>query len=559
MPQTTAVAADLGLLHTAKAIGYRVLNLDATIYSAFSTTGVAETNVLGFYRKDNGAVVPDAGGYIVWGVSGTDYAADTIPPAAPTAAQINAEVDTALADYDGPTKAELDSAVAPLASATNLATLAGYVDTEVAAIKTKTDALPADPADASDIAAAISGLNNLSSAQAQTAAEAALASAGVTTTVTGRIDAAITSRSTLTAQQVWEYSTRTLSSFGTLIADIWSNAIRTITGGSLTTAPPTAAQIDTQLSGTHGAGAWSTATGFATPTNITAGTITTVTNLTNAPTAGDLTATMKTSVTTAATAATPTVAAVTGNVGGNVVGSVGSATIVNGLAANVITAASIATDAITAAKVAADAVTKIQLGLATPTNITAGTITTVTNLTNAPTAGDLTATMKTSVATAVWAAATRTLTGYGTLVADVWAAVSRTITGGTIATVSDKTGYSLSVTPPTAAQIDTQLSGTHGAGAWATATGFATPANVTAAQAAIIAAQPSAAAVVAAIMAYAVATGLTFEQAMLNIWSVTAGDSTANDAQNPTSIVYDDPDGTTNVTHTLTDTTRVNV
>lgn len=39
--------------------------------------------------------------------------------------------------------------------------------------------------------------------------------------------------------------------------------------------------------------------------------------------------------------------------------------------------------------------------VASPTNITAGTITTVTNLTNAPTAGDLTATMKTSVTAAV--------------------------------------------------------------------------------------------------------------------------------------------------------------
>ena len=38
---------------------------------------------------------------------------------------------------------------------------------------------------------------------------------------------------------------------------------------------------------------------------------------------------------------------------------------------------------------------------ATPTNITAGTITTVTNLTNAPTTGDLTATMKASVTAAV--------------------------------------------------------------------------------------------------------------------------------------------------------------
>lgn len=50
----------------------------------------------------------------------------------------------------------------------------------------------------------------------------------------------------------------------------------------------------------RGDAAWITATGFATPTNITAGTITTVTNLTNAPTSGDLTATMKTSVATAA-------------------------------------------------------------------------------------------------------------------------------------------------------------------------------------------------------------------------------------------------------------------
>lgn len=55
----------------------------------------------------------------------------------------------------------------------------------------------------------------------------------------------------------------------------------------------------------RGDAAWATATGFATPTNITAGTITTVTNLTNAPTNGDLTATMKASV----TAAVPSAAA----------------------------------------------------------------------------------------------------------------------------------------------------------------------------------------------------------------------------------------------------------
>lgn len=49
--------------------------------------------------------------------------------------------------------------------------------------------------------------------------------------------------------------------------------------------------------------------------------------------------------------------------------------------------------------------------IASPTNITAGTITTATNLTNAPTAGDFTATMKTSIGTAVAASAVASVTG----------------------------------------------------------------------------------------------------------------------------------------------------
>lgn len=56
-----------------------------------------------------------------------------------SAAQVNTEVDTALADYDAPTKAELDSAVATLATAANLATVAGYLDTEIAAILVAVD------------------------------------------------------------------------------------------------------------------------------------------------------------------------------------------------------------------------------------------------------------------------------------------------------------------------------------------------------------------------------------------------------------------------------------
>lgn len=49
--------------------------------------------------------------------------------------------------------------------------------------------------------------------------------------------------------------------------------------------------------------------------------------------------------------------------------------------------------------------------IASTTNITAGTITTVTNLTNAPTSGDFTATMKTSIGTAVAASAVASVTG----------------------------------------------------------------------------------------------------------------------------------------------------
>jgi hypothetical protein len=106
-----------------------------------------------------------------------------------------------------------------------------------------------------------------------------------------------------------------------------TNAATTITTGLTTTftgnLTGSVASVTGNIGGISGVTIPST---IASPTNITAGTITTVTNLTNAPTVGDLTSTMKTSVTTAATAATPVAASVTGNVGGNVVGSVASVT-----------------------------------------------------------------------------------------------------------------------------------------------------------------------------------------------------------------------------------------
>lgn len=134
---------------------------------------------------------------------------------------------------------------------------------------------------------------------------------------------------------------------------------------------------------------------------------------------------------------------------------------ITGIAAGIIAAASFASGAL-------DAVWSTAIR-----TITGGTVTTATNLTNAPTVGDFTATMKTSLndatpsvtvsdktgfslsaagISAIWANASRTLTGFGTLVSDIWANVTRTITGGAIDTNNDKTGYALSGAGVTAVQ-----------------------------------------------------------------------------------------------------------
>lgn len=79
--------------------------------------------------------------------------------------------------------------------------------------------------------------------------------------------------------------------------------------------------------------------------------------------------------------------------------------VVGSIAPGAITAGSIATSAIDADALAADAVTEIQSGLATAAAVAA-----------LPSAS--------AIAAAVWASGTRTLTGFGTLVADIWAGIT---------------------------------------------------------------------------------------------------------------------------------------
>lgn len=147
----------------------------------------------------------------------------------------SANLDTQLADL--PTNAELTAALGTADDAvlTQLTTLSGYIDTEVAAIKAKTDNLPVDPADASDIAASFTSIaSTLTTLATYIDTEVAAIKAktdGLPTTPAATGDAM-----TLTAGErtsigtaVWASATRTLSSFGTLVADIWAAATRTLT------------------------------------------------------------------------------------------------------------------------------------------------------------------------------------------------------------------------------------------------------------------------------------------------------------------------------------------
>lgn len=80
MAQTVPATVVLGPGMTGLAIGYRILTLARATHSAFTTTNVAETSTAGTYAVTGGVSAPDAGGYIVWGVSGTDYAEGNIDP-----------------------------------------------------------------------------------------------------------------------------------------------------------------------------------------------------------------------------------------------------------------------------------------------------------------------------------------------------------------------------------------------------------------------------------------------------------------------------------------------
>ena len=142
------------------------------------------------------------------------------------------------------------------------------------------------------------------------------------------------------------------------------------------------------------------------------------------PVTGDLSSTMKASVTTAATAATPTVLLTPGTATGQV--SLASGVLTASLSGDLTTTMKAS---VTTAATAATPTVLLTPGTSTgQVSLTAGVL--VSSL-----SGDLTPTMKSSVTTAA-TAATPTVT---------------------VGTNNDKVGYSLSVSPPTTAQIQTYL------------------------------------------------------------------------------------------------------
>jgi len=183
---------------------------------------------------------------------------------------------------------------------------------------------------------------------------------------------------------------------------------------------------------------------------------------------------------------TGAVGSVTGNVGGNVVGSVGSVTTVSDK-----TGYSLSTAGIQAIwdRAVSNLTTVSSIGKLIVDNLNA-TISSVYNRLGAPTSADL-ATDIAALQADTDDIQTRLPSGLnsGNITAHVVSIANNAITAAAIATNAidadalatdaiTEIGTGISVSAPTVDQIDTKLTAMHGSGAWGTATGFATPTDV---------------------------------------------------------------------------------
>lgn len=139
MTQQITIGARLSPATTGAAIGYRVEELDGTVYAAFTQTNVAETDVAGTWLVSAPVTIPDGGAVVYWGTSGGDVLAEIYGPvadvnvatvatdaitsdaiASSAVDEINAAVDVALVDYDAATGTEAAAISSAIAALNNL-------------------------------------------------------------------------------------------------------------------------------------------------------------------------------------------------------------------------------------------------------------------------------------------------------------------------------------------------------------------------------------------------------------------------------------------------------
>lgn len=121
----------------------------------------------------------------------------------------------------------LNATVSSRASQTSVDTIDDFVDTEVSAIKAKTDQLVFTVANRVDATATLTASAVQAIWDALTSALTTVGSIGKL--LVDNVNATISSRSSHSAADVWAAGTRTLTSFGTLAADVWTAVTRSLT------------------------------------------------------------------------------------------------------------------------------------------------------------------------------------------------------------------------------------------------------------------------------------------------------------------------------------------
>ena len=440
---------------------------DGTLFtpSAPSITQVDSTNLPGVYKASLTAS-ENNGTFLTLGGKSSSTGCVIIP-----VSWSNELTGDAFARLGAPSGASIAADIG-----SRLAT-SGYTapaNSDIAAIKAKTDNLPASPAAVGSAMTLTSAYDAAKSAASQTSVNSIPTNPLLTNDARlGNLDATISSRSTLTAAQVWANATRTLSSFGTLANDtrdaVWGATTRTLTSfGTLVSDVATAvwgAGTRTLTAISDSSGVTTLLSRIGSALTISSGKVTVGTNddktgysLSSSQSfnlTGNITGNLSGSVGSVSGA----VGSVTGNVGGNVAGSVNSVTSGVTVTTNndktgyALSAAGLAAiwDRLTSALTTAGSIGKLLVD-----NINA-TISSRSTYAGGDTAG--TTTLLSRISSAL------SFTGSNVHVhvkakdnLDFGALEKASLNAATPSvTVSDKTGFSLATPPPTAAQIRSEL------------------------------------------------------------------------------------------------------